>query len=364
MKYLHEESACFALFLQLNPSVPKIVGHLQIEPKLRGVLKNHGKFEGHRGGDSALVAANLIHHAWGTAKLFSKGCLAHFHWDQKLFQEHISRFCWVNVMGFFHKKSLMVVTNSNVLGARSYPTEHDTPLIIDPDGMKTLQIPCQDFKSISRWDSEIFQMQGKVKCIQFLFCNYVKTRIKSLPCCFRFQSVKDIFGSLIRKRSNHSDFSTIYHLTTQWYKKNKGSVFFFFYSILTAACASRAPTECELDKRSGLYPSSFCEDNGRAGPVEPLQGSKSKAIVPSEVPVRSEPLVKKVWIHDQILEGGHWMQGTWAFIEVEPSKWVGSGPAPGVSNPSAPKPSSILIPLNAPKAEASPSPLDGRGGNP
>jgi hypothetical protein len=94
--------------------------------------------------------------------------------------------------------------------------------------------------------------------------------------------------------------------------------------FLTIGCVSRAPTDCELDKRSGLYPSSFCEGNADKSAVGPTQRATAANVKPNEIPVRSEPLVKRVWIHDQILEGGHWMQGTWAYIEVEPSKWVGT----------------------------------------
>lgn len=88
-------------------------------------------------------------------------------------------------------------------------------------------------------------------------------------------------------------------------------------------CVSRAPSDCELDKRSGLYPSSFCENTSNSD--DKVEKNKSVSnIRPSSIPVRSEPLIKRVWVNDQILEGGHWMQGTWIYIEVEPSKWVGS----------------------------------------
>ena len=88
-------------------------------------------------------------------------------------------------------------------------------------------------------------------------------------------------------------------------------------------CVSRAPTACELDERSGLYPSSFCENVSKNND-EFKRNKPIPNIRPSAIPVRSEPLIKRVWVNDQILEGGHWMQGTWIYIEVEPSKWVGS----------------------------------------
>jgi hypothetical protein len=119
-------------------------------------------------------------------------------------------------------------------------------------------------------------------------------------------------------------------------------------SIATGGCVSRAPTDCELDKRSGLYPSSFCEGKTDKGSVEPLQRAAASNVQPNEIPFRSEPLVKRVWIHDQILEGGHWMQGTWAYIEVEPSKWVGTTSRPSnLANATTSKPASISIPESA-----------------
>jgi len=94
-----------------------------------------------------------------------------------------------------------------------------------------------------------------------------------------------------------------------------------------AGCVSRAPTECELDKRSGLYPSSFC---GTAALTATLDSQPKPSAAPLSqaglIPVRSQPIVKKIWVSPQIIEGGHWMDGTWLYLEVEPSQWMGSVP--------------------------------------
>ena len=128
----------------------------------------------------------------------------------------------------------------------------------------------------------------------------------------------------------------------------KSIVLFLSLSCIVGGCVSRAPTDCELDKRSGLYPSSFCKETADKGAVEPTQGATAANVKPNEIPVRSEPLVKRVWIHDQILEGGHWMQGTWAYIEVEPSKWVGTSTRPlSQTNTTSLKPASIIVPASA-----------------
>jgi hypothetical protein len=111
--------------------------------------------------------------------------------------------------------------------------------------------------------------------------------------------------------------------------KTKLSSFLILGSVpfLGVACVSRAPTECELDRRSGLYPSSYCDKDVAATPRERpalVGGAAATAnTVPASLPIREQPVVAKVWVRDQILDGGHWMQGTWLFIEVEPSRWSG-----------------------------------------
>lgn len=95
-------------------------------------------------------------------------------------------------------------------------------------------------------------------------------------------------------------------------------------SALAFGCVSRAPSDCELDKRAGVYPSSFCDiENAKTVPSEAVRGEPVRPKA-AALPVRDEPVVAKVWVHDQILDGGNWLQGTWLFIEVEPSQWARS----------------------------------------
>jgi hypothetical protein len=97
--------------------------------------------------------------------------------------------------------------------------------------------------------------------------------------------------------------------------------------IVLAGCVSRAPTDCELDKRSGLYPSSYCDKDAAALPRDRPAlvgtGGGTADAKPASLPIREQPMVAKVWVRDQILDGGHWMQGTWLFVEVAPSRWSG-----------------------------------------
>lgn len=100
---------------------------------------------------------------------------------------------------------------------------------------------------------------------------------------------------------------------------------------LAGGCVSRAPTDCELDRRAGVYPSSFCDKDAAALPRErpALVGAGIGAAEakPASLPIREQPVVAKVWVRDQILDGGHWMQGTWIFVEVESSRWSGESAA-------------------------------------
>ena len=92
-------------------------------------------------------------------------------------------------------------------------------------------------------------------------------------------------------------------------------------------CVSRAPTECELDKRSGLYPSSDCGSAVLSVSLDSQPKTQSApALQAGQIPVRSQPVVKKIWVSPQIIEGGHWMDGTWLYLETEPSQWLGSVP--------------------------------------
>jgi hypothetical protein len=337
-----------AFFLQCNPGIPKVVGHLHVQPVLRAVLEDFRKFKSHCCRNAALVSANFVHNTWSAAQSFGKICLTHFQRNQEFFLQHIARFCWVNIVWFLHKNTSMVITNSHIFRGGTRPTKHNAPLIVDSYRMKALQISSQSFKSVPRRTSQIFQFCSKIQVVKLFLCSRVQLDVQSLASCFAVQSFKDVSSSLISKRLNHTLSTSLYHNTTQWYKKGRHLSKFLLTPVIAVGCVSRAPTDCELDKRSGLYPSSFCEGKADKGAVEPVQGATAASVKPNEIPVRSEPLVKRVWIHDQILEGGHWMQGTWAYIEVEPSKWVGISTRPsGQTNTSSPKPASIIVPASA-----------------
>ena len=147
---------------------------------------------------------------------------------------------------------------------------------------------------------------------------------KDSAATFSIFLVKNILGALSSKTLDHFGLRLYYYIiyrysTIKFYKNSKISAFLTGFGLFGGgqACVSRAPTQCELDRRSGLYPNSYCE-----GESHPLPGV-SRDLEP-DVPARTPAVIKKVWVSDQMIEGGHWMQGTWVYLEVEPSRWQGA----------------------------------------
>lgn len=96
----------------------------------------------------------------------------------------------------------------------------------------------------------------------------------------------------------------------------------FTLTLSLAACATRAPTDYELDRRAGLMPAIEVQ-KAKAGAEEMRRipgGNK-----PAAKPVRASPWFEKVWVYDHEIEGGYWLQGTYLFLEVEPGRWVRPG---------------------------------------
>jgi hypothetical protein len=93
----------------------------------------------------------------------------------------------------------------------------------------------------------------------------------------------------------------------------------FLLLMITSGCSSTTSSEYELDRRSGLTPSIAIQKQAmnNLSNVHMLSDEDKK----SYMPVRSEPIVEKIWVYDQKL-GPNWLQGTWYFIEIEPSHWL------------------------------------------
>lgn len=101
--------------------------------------------------------------------------------------------------------------------------------------------------------------------------------------------------------------------------------------LVGVGCAKRAPTSYELDARAGhpVPPEDWKDKHwrGRRPPVGHVavqhELSTTSTLAPAtEMPARIEPVVKKIWIADRLLDDGSWLQGTWMYVEVEPAKWL------------------------------------------
>lgn len=104
-------------------------------------------------------------------------------------------------------------------------------------------------------------------------------------------------------------------------------------AVSLASCLRRAPTNFELDRRAGMpVPAA-------AGTTfeEPVWASSTVA-PEAEMPARTPPKIIRVWVADQILEDGSWLQGTWLFLEAEPPRWL-----PEVDPGSAPLLSPVVV---------------------
>lgn len=89
------------------------------------------------------------------------------------------------------------------------------------------------------------------------------------------------------------------------------------------SCQSLAPSNYELNRRSGLRVSIDNKDERGSEKFELRNITAVKAYEKNAaMPARAAPVIEKIWMFDQIVNEGEWMQGTWIFIEVEKAKWL------------------------------------------
>ncbi len=94
--------------------------------------------------------------------------------------------------------------------------------------------------------------------------------------------------------------------------------------VLISGCQTMAESKYELNRRSGL---GLDEDQGKNGgaltdkDLASLRTGRMPARAP-QMPVRLPPVIEKVWVYDQIINDGQWIQGTWLFVEIEGSRWL------------------------------------------
>lgn len=95
------------------------------------------------------------------------------------------------------------------------------------------------------------------------------------------------------------------------------------FSGINSACQTTAPSHYELNRRSGLSisvddPKSQKDSTGEVSQIRAGRLPSKDAFAPA----RTAPVIEKVWVYDQIINDGQWLQGTWIFLEVEKAKWL------------------------------------------
>lgn len=137
-------------------------------------------------------------------------------------------------------------------------------------------------------------------------------------------------------------------------------------AVSMGGCLVRAPTTYELDQRAGngIPPANPVYEHPKRHKKgvpfeEPLHTTSGVAPTPL-MPARSAPVIRRVWVADQTLPDGSWLQGTWWYLEAEPSRWlheIDPGSAPFAEPARAPESASDrerepkAKPGNAPESE-------------
>jgi len=65
----------------------------------------------------------------------------------------------------------VVIDNFNVKHVTIFPTDADTPLVIDPDAVLSFAIPSQNFKPIARWHFQVLKAFYLVQIQKLSACN-------------------------------------------------------------------------------------------------------------------------------------------------------------------------------------------------
>ena len=100
--------------------------------------------------------------------------------------------------------------------------------------------------------------------------------------------------------------------------KPTSHLLFAMTCLLSTACATRAPSSREMDKNSVFTPKLNSEERAeKPGPVG-IVGPVGKQ--PAQ-PLRTAPWVEKVWVYDHELSSNTYFQGTYVFLEIQPSYW-------------------------------------------
>ena len=92
----------------------------------------------------------------------------------------------------------MVIFNGDVGRSCVAPSEHDAPLLVDPNGMVTATITLERFQAVTRWNGEIGQFAGVVELDEFSKSDPTNGSESTVTLL-----VEKLFGVSICKRLDH-----------------------------------------------------------------------------------------------------------------------------------------------------------------
>ena len=96
----------------------------------------------------------------------------------------------------------MIVDDLHATGMATAPLEHEPPLVVDPDGVKSLPFASHSFQPVAWRDSQISQLRGIVEIQELASRRPVKFRRKG-PCRSALPVMKEILCQIVSEGENH-----------------------------------------------------------------------------------------------------------------------------------------------------------------
>jgi hypothetical protein len=96
--------------------------------------------------------------------------------------------------------------------------------------------------------------------------------------------------------------------------------------LVVTGCQTTAPSNYELNRRSGISVALDDKDQGSEQSIDDdLTKFRTSNSLPKSIrkPVRLPGVVEPIYYYGGKLNGKHWMQSTWLYVEVDSEKWLG-----------------------------------------
>ena len=90
----------------------------------------------------------------------------------------------------------MEVNESDLVGVRTLPPKHDSPLVVHANTVEALEVAFQQFETIARWRLKINEIGSAVEIVKFQVCSLEDIGRKSFQKPKR-GSVEDCFCCLV-----------------------------------------------------------------------------------------------------------------------------------------------------------------------